>query len=217
MTDSSSPTNTTAAMDGPEALLFLASAMGDENPGDSILAMEAQGASEMLRATTLPSEILYATPEDFEALGFVFGDLVDGDPLFRHAELPAGWAKQPTGHSMWTDIVDDRGLPVGAIFYKAAFYDRKAHLSLTKPWSGWAGDVRYGDAPVALPDKIELFTLDEVAAARADLHDSLSQFDGVIHESCSEKAKAAAVEMDAATRDRINAAIELLDQHVAGR
>jgi len=51
--------------------------------------------------------------------------------MFQYVELPAGWKKAPTDHSMWSKLLDDKGRERASIFYKATFYDRSAHLSLT--------------------------------------------------------------------------------------
>ena len=50
------------------------------------------------------------------------------DPLFREATLPEGYTRAKTPHDMWTDILDPDGVKVAAVFYKAAFYDRKAFI-----------------------------------------------------------------------------------------
>jgi len=52
------------------------------------------------------------------------------DKVFQYATLPAGWRKQPTDHSMWSDLLDDKGRKRASIFYKAAFYDRSARLNV---------------------------------------------------------------------------------------
>ncbi len=44
--------------------------------------------------------------------------------------LPQGWRKEATKHHMWSVLRDERGRPRANIFYKAAFYDRSAHISL---------------------------------------------------------------------------------------
>lgn len=67
-----------------------------------------------------------------EKSGVKFGEKVKGDEMFQHIELPAGWKKVPTDHSMWSKLVDDKGRERAAIFYKAAFYDRSAHLSTSR-------------------------------------------------------------------------------------
>ena len=52
--------------------------------------------------------------------------------LFIKVELPEGWSIKPTDHSMWSNLVDDKGRERASIFYKAAFYDRDAHLSFNR-------------------------------------------------------------------------------------
>lgn len=112
---------------------------------DAIEAQEAQGQKELVNSSVLPSEILHSTQADFEALGFVFGDLVEGDPLFRHVQLPEGWIKKGSDHAMWSYVEDDRGIERVAVFYKAAFYDRSAHMYLDKVGYKIAQDFIYGD------------------------------------------------------------------------
>lgn len=60
----------------------------------------------------------------------VFGG--DYDDLFIQALLPAGWKKEATDHSMWSDLLDEQGRKRGGIFYKAAFYDRRADMHLNR-------------------------------------------------------------------------------------
>ena len=60
-------------------------------------------------------------------MGIVFGE--DVDDLFVSCVLPEGWSKRPTDHSMWSDLVDNKDRVRARIFYKAAFYDRRAYLS----------------------------------------------------------------------------------------
>jgi hypothetical protein len=97
------------------------------NPG-AIEAQEAAGQQELANSEFLPTEV-QGRREDFERMGIVFGDPVEGDPMFTHCTLPTGWKKGPTDHSMWSDLVDDKGRKRAGIFYKAAFYDRSAHMS----------------------------------------------------------------------------------------
>lgn len=103
----------------------------------AIEAMEARGQRELVSSTVLPTEGLTARPTYtrasdrayWEAVGVKIGAPVEGDPLFTHVELPAGWSKRATGHSMHSELVDDRGRVRGGIFYKAASYDRRASLA----------------------------------------------------------------------------------------
>lgn len=98
------------------------------NGPDEIERSEAQGQREFVASDTLPIDL--KDKESFESLGFVFGKVVENDPLFQYVTLPKGWKKQSTDHSMWSKIVDQDGNERVSIFYKAAFYDRRAFASL---------------------------------------------------------------------------------------
>lgn len=68
--------------------------------------------------------------KQWEAVGFVFGEPMperDGRKVFVACTFPAGWSLKPTGHSMWSDVLDDKGRRRAAVFFKAAFYDYNAH------------------------------------------------------------------------------------------
>lgn len=93
-------------------------------PG-GIEAQEARGQKDFVASETLPTECPRKKLED---LGFVFGEAQDD--IFTYVQFPEGWTKKPTGHSMWSDLLDDKGRKRASIFYKAAFYDRNAHMSL---------------------------------------------------------------------------------------
>lgn len=95
-------------------------------PG-GIEAQEAAGQQQFVNSTMLPKDCPRA---ELEALGVVFGEEVDD--LFIRATLPAGWKKQATNHSMWSELLDDQFRKRGAIFFKAAFYDRSAHMHLNR-------------------------------------------------------------------------------------
>lgn len=111
-------------------------------PSESIEASEARGKEALLGSDLLPVEIqtrwigdrLQSQEEaraDFEALGFTFGVSDDRDELFAPAVLPTGWSRDGnSGHSMWSYLVDDEGTRRVEIFYKAAFYDRRAFMRL---------------------------------------------------------------------------------------
>lgn len=93
---------------------------------DAIELSEAQGQVDLVNSTHLPIK----TSPDKETItaetGIVFGEPVD--ELFVNAALPSGWAKRATDHSMHSDLLDDRGRVRADIFFKAAFYDRRADL-----------------------------------------------------------------------------------------
>lgn len=95
-------------------------------PG-GILAQEAQGQRDFVASETLPIDCPRA---ELEALGFVFGEPVDD--LFVVVQFPTGWQKVATEHSMWSDLFDGEGKLRASIFYKAAFYDRRAFMRMAK-------------------------------------------------------------------------------------
>ncbi len=129
-----SPKNTEQeARENP--LIPLVEAMSAGSASGGILAQEARGQRELVESEVLPTEM---RPEDraaLEASGVKFGDIVPGDHLFQYVELPEGWRKVATDHSMWSDLVDNKGRKRAGIFYKAAFYDRNARLSCNRRFS----------------------------------------------------------------------------------
>ena len=115
----------------PAALLALMG--GDEEnflaastPG-GIERQEKEGQESFVASETLPKDMQGCSREKLEKIGFVFGD--DIDDLFVSVVMPEGWKKEPTDHSMWSKLVDEKGRERASIFYKAAFYDRSAHMS----------------------------------------------------------------------------------------
>lgn len=100
--------------------------------GDGILTQEAQGQQSLVNSDTLPTKINQSDKEALESFGVKFLGGAEGDDLFQYVELPEGWEKKPANHSMWSDLVDDKGRKRADIFYKAAFYDRRAHMSLSR-------------------------------------------------------------------------------------
>lgn len=131
MKDKTAPRNTAQEVrDSP--ILGLVTAMGE---GSGILAQEAQGQRSFVGSDTLPTDIGrysdYNTKAILEAAGVKFLGVVEGDDMFQYVDLPRGWKKMATDHSMWSKLVDDKGRERASIFYMAAFYDRSAHMSLS--------------------------------------------------------------------------------------
>jgi hypothetical protein len=91
---------------------------------------EREGQAALVAdSTALPIDLHYPdTESDLVALGFTLGSPIDN--LFREATLPAGWQKRASDHAMWSYIDDDQGRERVVVFYKAAFYDRRAHMRL---------------------------------------------------------------------------------------
>jgi hypothetical protein len=63
------------------------------------------------------------------ALGFELGEQCE-DELFRLARLPEGWTIERAAHAMYSHVIDADGYQRCTIFYKAAFYDRSATISI---------------------------------------------------------------------------------------
>lgn len=110
-------------------------------PG-GIEASERRGQDQFVASDILPTEIrdLYVPNQPMEkgsgrmllkSWGFTFGKVDPNDPMFTQARLPPGWKKKGSDHDMWSYVVDDKGRERCAIFYKAAFYDRSAHLDIS--------------------------------------------------------------------------------------
>lgn len=162
----STPENTATR----DPLLHLMGAMSDGSSG-YITGMEADGQRQVVHGDVLPTKALAVERPADEWLterGFKLGEQVEGDPLFRHVTLPDGWTRKGTSHAMHSHILDERGLPVVGIFYKAAFYDRDAHWAPVNPGHQIAGEFVYGEAD-AVP--WDVMTDDECESAVAVLRD----------------------------------------------
>ena len=113
------------------------------SPSQAIVDQEARGQREACGQTSqLPTQIDEGDTLALKAWGFEFLGPCPGDPLFQKVRFPAGWRLEPTDHSMWSNLVDSEGGKRGAVFYKAAFYDRRAHLRLN---NRYAAQKNYSD------------------------------------------------------------------------
>lgn len=101
------PTDTSA----PPPEVHLLGMMHDQSA--YIRDQEAAGQAELVASDVLPID---ARPDlaAYEAIGFQFGEQVDS--LFRVAQLPLGWRKEPTDHAMWSRIVDRDGVERVSVF-----------------------------------------------------------------------------------------------------
>lgn len=104
-----------------DALLMLIGGPG------GIERSEAAGQRQLVTSSQLPSEGL--TAEQAKARGIAIKGTSSGDPLFVDVTLPDGWKVQPTDHAMWSILLDANGVKKASIFYKAAFYDRRAFIN----------------------------------------------------------------------------------------
>jgi hypothetical protein len=119
-------------------------------PG-GIEAQEACGQREFVNSTTLPRKYNSGLMSELGEFGVKFGEAVDD--LFQYVELPQGWRKEATDHSMWSKLYDDKGRERATIFYKASFYDLDAFVNVSRRYSyspyescdELGNDAKYGD------------------------------------------------------------------------
>lgn len=99
----------------------------------AIEAQEYEGQAELAESFQLPLKVNSPYGDDalekYKKLGIEVIGKTDGDELFLNVFLPKGWSVQPTDHPMWSTLVDVDGNELASIFYKAAFYDRRAFIN----------------------------------------------------------------------------------------
>lgn len=96
---------------------------------------EAQGQKELNESQQLPKKCNSPrginAAEQYHKMGIKVLTSSKGDDLFLGVKMPNGWKKEATDHSMWNNLVDDKGRIRGRFFYKAAFYDRDSFMNFT--------------------------------------------------------------------------------------
>ncbi|MEV7674993.1 hypothetical protein [Streptomyces sp. NPDC088752] len=128
--------------DSVSRLAFLAAAFG--SGGDRAIEKQEQaGQNQLVNSEQLPADMRDGR-EAFEALGFTFGQPEAADPLFLPATLPEGWTRKASDHPMWSHLLDEHGRQRVTIFYKAAFYDRHARMSLVPVQAYLDSHIRNG-------------------------------------------------------------------------
>jgi hypothetical protein len=160
-----------------DSMIHLMGAMSDD-PSGYIEGMEAAGQRQLVNSDRLPTDA--GDDRAYLALGFTFGPADPQDRLFRTATLPTGWRRQGSDHSMWSHIVDEFGRERVSIFYKAAFYDRSAHMSLT-PVRGYVSKVVHGDVTEPVFDEswcTRAAFADALAEMRVEAADRVAQYEG---------------------------------------
>jgi hypothetical protein len=147
------PKNTTK--EDPAMMMALAMGIGADA---MIRHQEATGQRDLCHSGALPSRMGDGDREILERFGVKFGEPSASDPLFIPCTLPEGWRKVATDHAMHSNLVDDKGRKRASIFYKAAFYDRRADMNLERRYSY---EQDYDDAclsRIALPTLVYFIT-----------------------------------------------------------
>jgi len=122
--------NTTRRMqeDPAERMALLAEGMITGDATSFIEGQERAGQHQIVNSDRLPAD--HGDDSPWLELGFTFGDPDPADPLFCPATLPPGWKREGSDHAMWSHLTDEHGRQRAGVFYKAAFYDRKASMHL---------------------------------------------------------------------------------------
>lgn len=131
-----------------DPLLHHLGSMSD-GTSDYVEGMESAGQRQLVASCDLPTE--GSDDPEFLALGFTFGEPHKHDPLFRPATLPKGWRKVARDHAMGSAVVDELGRERVSVFYKAAYYDRRADMFLT-PVYGYVLHLEYEKGAPVLDD-----------------------------------------------------------------
>lgn len=124
----------------------------------TIERMEARGQQELCESSQLPADVRGGVTT-LESLGIKVIGLTEGDPIFLDVVLPNGWSVKPTDHSMWTKLVDSKGRERAMIFYKAASYDRSAHMRFTTRFNVREDEVKDWEEYRRCPTR-QLFVVD---------------------------------------------------------
>lgn len=129
-----------------EVQILIESMLGSSS--QAILNQEKRGQNKLVNSDVLPHKFNHCTREDIENMGIIY--LEEIDDLFSSVSLPDGWRKRNTDHSMWSNLIDEKGRVRANIFYKAASYDRDAFISpkrrfsiSTEPVGGWDSERPY--------------------------------------------------------------------------
>lgn len=108
------------------------------NP-NAIYDQESQGQQQLNSSDQLPKKCNSPRGIDikkqYELMGIEVLSDSDGNDLFLDVRMPEGWQKQSTDHSMWNNLIDDKGRIRGMYFYKAAFYDRDSFMNFKTRYS----------------------------------------------------------------------------------
>jgi hypothetical protein len=168
-------------------------------------AQERAGQKQLVHSDRLPTE-LHSPREEFEAVGFVLGEPDPRDPMFAPATLPNGWKREGSDHAMWSYIVDELGRRRVSIFYKAAFYDRSAHMGLVTVY-GYIGECAYANKPIVTDDKwATREAVHDACLARAKYaEEHIEQWQGIAERRRADEMSRKYIDRYTAERDKYEA------------
>ena len=104
---------------------------------DAIEFLELLGQRQLVNAAKLPRQIRdlceykeISAAEIYAIFGIKVIRDSEADELFYDVKLPKGWKIKPTLHTMRSDLLDAKNKVKASIFYKAAFCDRSAFITI---------------------------------------------------------------------------------------
>jgi hypothetical protein len=104
------------------------------SPVDMTTKQVALGQHQIVNGKVLPTAFNGGSEKlmkhELTKIGFVFGNVVDDDPMFQSVELPAGWSRVATGHPLWSHILDEYGRERISIFFDASLHNRDAFFDV---------------------------------------------------------------------------------------
>lgn len=107
-----------------QALLFQALAMGGATANDIITTGEKMAQTELVSSASIPVKGNSYGSGDTEwdvLTKWGVKVLKPEDKWMWICELPPGWKKERTDHSMWSNLVDNQGRVRATMFYKSTF------------------------------------------------------------------------------------------------
>lgn len=110
----------------PSGFEVLANALATGDCSRAVESQEASGQRQLVAAEQLPTDGLDATK--CAECGITIKGPTAGDPMFTDVEFPDGITKRATEHPVWSELVRGDDV-IATMFYKAAFYDRRAFIS----------------------------------------------------------------------------------------
>lgn len=141
-----------------------------ENPSKAIEDQERRGQQAVVRGQRLPKKVnshsipndlffkgvadsmsyeerkiitdqnsINYTKEQYEKMGIKI--IEECDDLFWTVALPEGWEIKATDHTMWNELIDNKGRKRANFFYKAAFYDRDAFINFSTRFQVGVGHI----------------------------------------------------------------------------
>jgi hypothetical protein len=199
--------NTTRRMqeDSAEKMAFLAEGYVTGDADTFIAGQERAGQAQFVNSDRLPTD--RGDDQPWLDLGFTFGEPDPDDPMFCPATLPPGWTRKGSDHAMWSHLLDEHGRQRVAIFYKAAFYDRKAHMRIVSLDWYVTCHIEH-DGPLILDDKwaTSAAVLDAMRGEVAENRREAGEFRGyAAAEDRDEKNRAGCAEI---ARDREATAVK---------